>query len=42
MVQIIVTADTGSGQKDQYLVADAMHKFIQKHKKIGFSDFYSN
>ena len=34
MVQIIITGDTGSGQKDQYLVADAMYKFIQKHKGI--------
>ena len=34
MVQIIITGDTGSGQKDQYLVADAMYKFIQKNKGI--------
>lgn len=31
MVQIIVTADTGSGSKDQYLVANSMSQLIKKY-----------
>ena len=31
MVQIIITGDTGSNNKELHLVADAMFKFIQKH-----------
>ena len=34
MVQIIITGDTGSNNKEQHLVANAMYKFIQKHKNI--------
>lgn len=34
MVQILITADTGSGTKDQYLVADSMLELFKKYKNI--------
>ena len=34
MVQILVTSDTGSGSKDQYLVSESMNQLLQKYKKI--------
>ena len=34
MVQILITADTGSGSKDQYLVADSMLELFKKYKNI--------
>ncbi len=34
MVQILVTADTGSGSKDQFLVSESMNQLLQKYKKI--------
>ena len=29
MVQILITADTGSGSKDQYLVAESMQNLLK-------------
>jgi tartrate-resistant acid phosphatase type 5 len=34
MVQILITADTGSGSKDQYLVAESMQNLLKKYNKI--------